>query len=48
MTHNITKFKNNLRLIHELPFTKNNYSAVNFIIEYGSVHEPPKRFRTLY
>ena len=43
MTHNITKFKNNLRLIHELPFTKNNYSAVNFIIEYGSVHEPPNQ-----
>jgi len=43
MTHNITKFNNNLRVIHELPFTKNNYTAINFIIEYGSVHEPPNQ-----
>jgi predicted Zn-dependent peptidase len=40
MNYNIKKFNNNLRLIHQKPKTNNNYSVINMIIGFGSIHEP--------
>ena len=40
MSQNIYTFKNDLRLIHETPLNKNDYSAVNLAVEFGSIHEP--------
>lgn len=40
MIHRHT-FGDKLRFIHEDPVSKNGYSSIDIVINFGSIHEPP-------